>query len=232
MAFTATDKLALISIRNAFYDLCEQNISAYIGAKERHTPTIANSVTATYEVVKMGSVWLATDATCIGTNYYADSKAVNFVDKVITLDSNVPSTLVDGSPVYSAIDICYYQACPLCGWDSDQQAGRDSACPTCEGLGKVLSLGSAVSVPILKRKTGGWKEPTGTTGLEINGKIVFQTKYEYENLLRAAIKLELDGLDIRIARHTSGSMLIQRIPDISGQDSIIQVVAEYEKFPD
>lgn len=185
LSFTATDITTLKAIRDILYQATPA-LSVYVGSLETATTVDTTHVTVANTIRKVASVWLSTDTTFTGTNYYADSGLDNWTSKTILLDSALPS-------ISSVAKVAYYSDCAVCGWDAIGKTGRDPLCTTCGGTGMTLSSGTAISVPIKRLKAGKLTETTQVLGEQLSGIISFRAKIEYENLLRAGIKIEYIG---------------------------------------
>ncbi len=184
LSFSATDITNLKAIRDLLYQTAPA-LSVYIGALATATTVDTLHVTVANTIRKVASVWLSTDTTFVGTNYYADSGLDNWTAKTILLDSALPSGGI--------AKVAYYSDCATCGWDAIGKTGRNPLCATCGGTGMTLSLGTALSVPIKRLKAGKLTETTQILGEQLSGIISFRTKVEYENALRAAIRIEYNG---------------------------------------
>jgi Zn finger protein HypA/HybF involved in hydrogenase expression len=220
MGWTAADLAIAKEIRDVFFTSAP-TLSVYIGAREAVTSTDATHVTVANVVRKVLGVWLATDTTFIGTNYYSDPKHEDFAAKVITLDSALPGAK-------TAVVVLYYSDCPTCEWDATRKKSRVTQCATCSGAGMTLADGTAVSIPAEKVRQGGASEPTEVTGETVKGNIVLRLKSEHEAIIRMAKRLVFDGRDLVIPESPK-SLKIEPMYNL-GVESVIKVYAEYTKY--
>lgn len=219
--FTEDDIDLAKEIRDVFFDVAP-TLSIYVGATETKTSTDATHVTVSNTVRKVLGVWLKTDTTYTGTNYYADPKAENFTGKIITLDSALPSATTQ-------VVVIYYSDCPDCEWDSSRKASKVSQCPTCKTLGMILADGTPLSVPVEKVKQGGASEPQEVSGEATIGKVVLRLKSEHENVLRVAKRLVFAGRDLVIQESPKGLLRIEPMYFL-GNKIVIKAYCEYKKF--
>jgi len=221
MSFTSADK----TVMEALADLLLANtpdLSVYIGSMETVTSDDTTHVTVANTVRKVKSVWLASDTTYVGTNYYADPQAQNFTAKVITLDSVLP----DAS---TSVFVAYYSDCATCGWDSTRREARDSNCATCGGVGMTLAEGSAQSVPVKRMSSGMIAERMGMTGVEAEGLVIFKSKEQYEAMLKAAIRMTFEDKELVVYDSDVGDFQIRRLYDAGGECTAIRVLTRYER---
>ena len=218
MNFTTSDKVKMKGYRDILYDNAP-SLSVYLGAAEAQTSGTATQVTVTNTVRKVMSVWLASDTDFISTNYYADPNAGNYTGKVITLDQALPTATTD-------LAVIYYYDCPDCGWDEISRSALDTNCATCDGTGMLLADGDAISIPVKSLKMGFISETFGATGEELSGLVGFTTKSDYENLIKAAIKIEWEGSQLVTYEEPNGTLRVHRMYNASGEFSAMRFVTE------
>lgn len=221
MSFTSADKTKFEAISDLLLGNAP-NLSVYLGSMETVTSDDTTHVTVANTVRKVKSVWLASDTTFVGTNYYADPQAQNFSAKTITLDSALPEAT-------TSVKVAYYSDCATCGWDSIRREARDSNCATCGGLGMALSEGSAQSVAVKRLSSGMYAERLGFTGIEAEGLVIFKTKEQYENMLKAAIRMTFEGKELVVYDSDVGDFQIRRLYDAGGESTVIRVLTRYER---
>lgn len=223
MTISDADRAALITYRNEMYDL-GPTLDVYLGSMETKTSDNTTQVTVDNVVRKVMSVWLATDTSFEGTNYYAEPKADDFVNvdvKVIPLDTVLPGAA-------TSVVVAYYQDCPVCGWDPDMRAARDPGCATCGGTGMVLALGSPTIIPVKRIPKGGYKEGDSAFGEETEGKVVINAKGEHVTMLKAAIRLVFDDQLLIPYEDQRGAMKITHKTNLGGVNSAVRVETKYE----
>lgn len=223
MNITTADKATLLTYRDEMYDL-GPTLDVYLGSMETKTSDNTLQVTVDNTVRKVMSVWLASDTSFEGTNYYAEPKADDFVDvdtAIIPLDTALPGAS-------TSVVVAYYQTCPACGWDPDTRASRDPDCPTCDGTGMVLALGSATQINVKRIPKGGYKEGDSAFGEETEGKVVFDAKGEHVTMLKAAIRLVFDDQRLIPYEDQRGVMKLAHKSNLGGVSSAVRVETKYE----
>jgi len=224
MLFTSDDKTQFGEYRDLLYANAPA-ISVYPGAVESQTSDTTLQVTVTNNIRRVMSVWLASDTGYTGTNYYADPKDdasyLTVDSKIIALDTALPGAS-------TAVNVAYYQDCAACGFDPMTKSAIDSNCQTCGGTGMTLADGTAVSVPIKRIPQGMRGEGVQPLGEEPEGTVIFNTKSEYENLLRAAVRIDFEGKKLRVQEDSNGEMRIRRKYNLAGACTAIRVVTEHK----
>ena len=216
------DDLALANeIRDVFFQSAP-TLSVYIGQTVTVTSTDTTHITVANNIRRVLGVWLKTDTTFIGTNYYADPKKENFTGKAITLDSALPAAATQ-------VVVSYYSDCPTCEWDATRKKSRVLQCAACDGTGMVLTDGTAIAVPAEKVRQGGASEPQEVTGETTRGSIVLRLKSEHEGILKIAKRLVFDGEDIVIQESPKGVLRIEPMICL-GVKNVVKVYAEYVKY--
>lgn len=219
MIFTVDDKAKLKAIRNLSFANTPA-LSVYLGAMELVTSTDKTTVTVANTVRKVMSVWLTDDPDYEGVNYYANPKARNFTDKTITLDTELPIT-------HTNLRVAYYSDCPDCEWNEETLSSRNSQCSACNGKGMTLSLGDAVSVPVIRLSRGMLMKTMGMSGEEASGIVAFRAKAEHENMICAAIKMVFNELELQTVEE--GEVSIDREYGISGECMEVTFLAPYKQ---
>ena len=216
------DDLAIMNVVRDALAQSASTLSIYIGQTEAVTSTDTTHITVANNVRRVLGVWLKTDTTFIGTNYYADPKNEHFTGKAITLDSALGAAKTQ-------VVVSYYSDCPTCEWDATRKKSRVLQCATCEGLGMVLADGTAIVVPAEKVRQGGASEPQEVTGETTRGSIVLRLKSEHEGILKIAKRLVFDGEDIVIQESPKGLLKIEPMICL-GVKNVLKVYAEYVQY--
>ncbi len=224
MNISPDDKATLLTYRDEMYDLGPL-LDVYLGAMETKTSDNTLQVTVDNTVRRVMSVWLATDTSFEGTNYYGEPKADDFVavdTAVIPLDTALPGAS-------TSVVVAYYQDCPACGWDPDFRAARDPDCQTCDGTGMTIGLGSATQINVKRIPKGGYREPDSAFGEETEGKVVLNAKGEHVAMLKAAIRLVFDGQRLIPYEDQRGATKLTHKSNIGGVSSAVRVETKYEE---
>jgi len=199
-------------------------LSVYLGAMEAQSADSTTQVTVTNTIRRVMSVWLASDTGYIGINYYADPKDdsdyLTADSSIITLDTALPNAT-------EAVNVAYFVDCADCGFDPMTKSAIDSTCTTCSGTGMTLADGTAISVPVKRQVVGGRREGVESLGEEPAGTVIFHAKKEHENLIRAAIRIDFDDKQLRVAEDPNGDMRIRRKYNGAGESTVIRVVTEH-----
>lgn len=221
MRFNAVDKRKMEAIADLLM-VGVPDLSVYLGEMEVATSSDTTHVTVSNTVRKVMSVWLESDSNYTGTNYYADPQAQNFTSATITLDSALPSATTD-------LNVAYYSDCATCGWDSIRREARDSNCATCGGLGMTLSEGTAQLVPVKRMRSGMLAERMGLTGIEAAGLVILKAKEQYENMIKAALKMTFEGNELVTFGSDVGDFQIRRLYNAGGESTMIRILTRYER---
>lgn len=199
-------------------------LSVYPGAVEAVTSDSTTQVTVANTIRRVVSVWLATDTGYIGINYYNDPKDdADYLESdssIITLDTALPNAT-------EAVNVAYFEDCADCGFDPSSKSSRDSACTTCSGTGMTLADGTAISVPVKRQLAGVRREGVEALGEEPEGIVILHAKSEHENLIRAAIRMDFDGKQLRVQEDLSGDMRIRKKYNAAGPSTVIRIVTEH-----
>lgn len=199
-------------------------LSVYPGAVEAVTSDTALQVTVANTIRRVVSVWLASDTGYVGINYYADPKDdADYLEadsSIITLDTALPSAT-------ELVNVAYFADCADCGFDPMTKSAIDSACTTCSGTGMTLADGTAISVSVKRQLAGVRREGVEALGEEPEGVVILHAKSEHENLIRAAIRMDFDDKQLRVAEDPSGDMRIRRKYNAAGESTAIRFVTEH-----
>lgn len=221
MSFTTADKTKFEALADRLLANAP-DLSVYIGTMETVTSDDTTHVTVANTVRKVLSVWLASDTIYVGTNYYADPQAQNFLSKTITLDSALPG-------VSTSVNVAYYSDCATCGWDSTRREARDSNCATCGGLGMTLSEGSAQAVSVKRMSSGMLAERMSMTGIEAQGLVILKAKEQHENMIKAAIRMTFEDKELVTFGSDVGDFQIRRLYNGAGEVTVIRILTRYER---
>ena len=167
--------------------------------------------------------FLCTINQILKVNYYANSRVESFTGSVITLDSALPAASTD-------VNVAYYADCATCGWDDIGKAARDSDCATCDGLGMILALGTAETIPAKRIRFGGYTDEIGAIGVTTGGNIKLRILSEYENMIKAAIGMQYGGQDLITYGDASGDMSVDRLYNAAGQCTAVDILTRYEQI--
>ena len=93
----------------------------------------------------------------------------------------------------------------------------------------TLDLGDALSIPVRRLSPGMLAERLGITGEEASGLVAFRIQSDYENAIRASIRMDFEGKQLVVMEDEVGQLRIRRLYNVAGVCSEIRIFTQYKR---